>query len=390
MYPHFVSRKFEAMKLQTTDTTGDTKIPKQLRNAKLSKDGKWKAFPKVPHLLQYISTGTYFARVKVNGKVIRQSLETDVYTTAIIKLPDFLKKHRSKKAVDGNPVTFADARKLYTSKLESSASLSDQSKRYRKYCLKKLAESWPELDGLKLGRIGQAACEEWAGKLARKIDAQYFNNVLGTMRLILRRGGIVEAEDPTRGIERQGIDLTPPALPSKEQFREILTQIETSGAGQQQHCADFARFLAYSGCRLSEARKVTWADVNLVKGVITVHNAKVRRKKDYIPTREVPIIPEMRTLLERLALEPHKQTDRVCVVGECEKALVRACKLVGVPRLTHHDLRHLFATRCIEAGVDIPTVSSWMGHSDGGALLMKVYRHLRNEHSVAMAEKVSF
>jgi len=37
-------------------------------------------------------------------------------------------------------------------------------------------------------------------------------------------------------------------------------------------------------------------------------------------------------------------------------------------RITHHDLRHLFATTCIEAGVDIPTVSRWLGHQDGGAL----------------------
>jgi hypothetical protein len=30
----------------------------------------------------------------------------------------------------------------------------------------------------------------------------------------------------------------------------------------------------------------------------------------------------------------------------------------------------LFATRCIESGVDIPTVSRWLGHKDGGALAM--------------------
>jgi len=43
-------------------------------------------------------------------------------------------------------------------------------------------------------------------------------------------------------------------------------------------------------------------------------------------------------------------------------------------------------TRCawaIESGVDIPTVSRWLGHKDGGALGMRVYGHLRNEHSVA-------
>jgi len=59
-------------------------------------------------------------------------------------------------------------------------------------------------------------------------------------------------------------------------------------------------------------------------------------------------------------------------------------------RITHHDLRHLFATRCIESGVDIPTVSRWLGHKDGGALAMRTYGHLRDEHSQMMAAKVSF
>jgi integrase len=44
----------------------------------------------------------------------------------------------------------------------------------------------------------------------------------------------------------------------------------------------------------------------------------------------------------------------------------RAAKVLGMTRITHHDLRHLFATRCIESGVDIPTVSRWLGHKDGG------------------------
>jgi len=33
----------------------------------------------------------------------------------------------------------------------------------------------------------------------------------------------------------------------------------------------------------------------------------------------------------------------------------------------------LFAISCIESGVDIPTVSRWPGHKDGGALATKVY-----------------
>jgi integrase len=81
---------------------------------------------------------------------------------------------------------------------------------------------------------------------------------------------------------------------------------------------------------------------------------------------------------------------KVFRVGECQKSLDRACKKVGTERITHHDFRHLFATRCIESGVDIPTVSRWLGHKDGGALAMKTYGHLRREHSIAQAQRVTF
>jgi hypothetical protein len=77
-------------------------------------------------------------------------------------------------------------------------------------------------------------------------------------------------------------------------------------------------------------------------------------------------------------------------VSECKKSITTACKKLEIPRFTHHDLRHLFATRCIESGVDIPTVSRWLGHKDGGALAMKTYGHLRDEHSTTMAQKVFF
>jgi integrase len=70
--------------------------------------------------------------------------------------------------------------------------------------------------------------------------------------------------------------------------------------------------------------------------------------------------------------------------------MAKASTAVGIEKLTHHDLRHLFATICIESGVDIPTVSRWLGHKDGGALAMKTYGHLRVEHSLAQAQRVSF
>ena len=104
------------------------------------------------------------------------------------------------------------------------------------------------------------------------------------------------------------------------------------------------------------------------------------------------MIPDMRKLLDRMRSERQNESLETPVmrVWECQKSLDRASKILGVKRITHHDLRHLFATRSIESGVDIPTVSRWLGHKDGGALAMKTYGHLRNEHSQAMAQKVKF
>src|SRR5262249_21004147 len=87
----------------------------------------------------------------------------------------------------------------------------------------------------------------------------------------------------------------------------------------------------------------------------------------------------------------HEPLDAKMVqVAEGQKAIDPAAEKVGTHRITHHHLRHLFTTRCIESNVDIPTVSRWLGHRDGGALLMRVYGHLRNEHSQEQARKVSF
>jgi integrase len=375
----------------TFDTNRDTKSRKSKRDERLSPDGKWLSFRKVPNLLQYVSTGLYFARLKVNGKLIRRSLKANTFEEAKLALHDFVGRETKKRHVAGAPVTFAEARGLYETTLANDATMSGQSKVYRQNCIKRLLKSWPGLDAAKLRAINQRQAEEWASKLAGEVDAQYFNNILGTFKAILKRGGIGDDQyNPLFEAKRMGIRQAPPKLPEPDQFLRIIETMETSGAGRQQECADFARFLAFSGCRLSEARQATWADVNLEKGVLTVHNAKVRRARNYVETREVPIIPDMRALLERTRPTTAKPEDSISTIGECEKSLVRACKIVGAARLTHHDLRHLFATRCIEAGVEIPTVSRWLGHSDGGALAMRVYGHLRDKHSVSMAQRVTF
>ena len=106
----------------------------------------------------------------------------------------------------------------------------------------------------------------------------------------------------------------------------------------------------------------------------------------------VPMIPEMKALLERLQGEcpDRKPTDKVMKAKEAQISIDSACRKLGIARFTHHGLRRLFMTRCIESDVDVPTASRWLGHKDGGALAMKRYGHLRDQHSADMAKRVRF
>jgi hypothetical protein len=115
------------------DTIPDTKLTK-IKHAKLSPNGKWRSFSKVPSLVQHVNTDAYFGRVKIEGKIFRESLETDVFTTAKLLLGDWIKSKRkhSTRSIMG---TFSEARVLYETDLDADHTLKDGSKLYRHNCI---------------------------------------------------------------------------------------------------------------------------------------------------------------------------------------------------------------------------------------------------------------
>jgi integrase len=183
-------------------------------------------------------------------------------------------------------------------------------------------------------------------------------------------------------------------LPEGGQFEKFIAEVGRPVNGFAKPAAELVQFLAFSGMRIGEAKFVTWADCDFNRNKITIRGnpetgLKSRNVGDF---RIIPMISDMISLLKRMRAErPDEKPDSpVMRVWECQKSIDRASKLLGMKRITHHDLRHFFATRCIESGVDIPTVSRWLGHKDGGALAMKTYGHLRDSHSDEMGKKVKF
>jgi integrase len=375
----------------------DTPPEGRKRDEHLSSDGKWRSFPRVPHLLQYVSNGNYYGRIKLNGKIIRESLETAVWTTAKLKLADFLKERLEGRNKTTPPV-FSEAVDLFKRELESDTQIKPQSKRYRLWCLAKLQKTWPGLWDLRIDEITPDACREWSAKLIKEIACHYYNNTLGTLKQVLQTGikahkanGGGSLESPAAEIKKTRITQKDLRLPEPSQFRELVANIRKRSGGWGPRNGDLVEFLAYSGLRIqSEAVWVTGGDIDWTRKEIIVRGDPVTATKNS-ETRRVPILPDMENLLLRIQERLGSfGKETILQVGRCNEALSRACKEIGIARLTHHDLRHLFATRCIESGVDIPTVSRWLGHKDGGALAMKTYGHLRNEHSQAMAQKVKF
>ena len=350
------------------------------------------------NLIRYKPSGAYFARFRVQGKLFRRSLKTEHISVAQLRLDDLEKSERQKAqsalAVASGKMTFGDALAVFKARAENNPSLKPRTKEYCAYRIAALLKSWPGLAERDVSRITSAECLDWSVKNASQNSSSSHNYTVSILRRVFavaiesgaRYDNPALAAQRVKQRTRKRIEL-----PDSAQFEQLVNEVRASGSGYAKPAAELVEFLAYGGLRIGEARYVTWGDCDFARSELIVRGHPETGTKNS-EIRRVPMIPGMRELLERLGSE--RQDDSpdspVMRVWECQKSIDRASKVLGMKRITHHDLRHLFATRCIESGVDIPTVSRWLGHKDGGALAMKTYGHLRNEHSQAMAQKVKF
>ena len=351
----------------------------------------------VQNLIRYRPAGTYFARFKINGKRVWKSLDTTVFSVAKQRLPETIRERRAKlesaTAVTVGKMTVGDAARVYLEKVHASVSLKPRSKDYRDGLIDFIKRSWPALFATDVRKVSERDCQEWLVRFQKQYAPSVVNNAIGTLRAVFAEGVDSGARfgNPAANLSRMRIRAKRLELPTRQDFLRFVEEIRTAGARQSKDCANLVRFLAYSGVRIGEAKFVTWADVNFARRHLHVRGDPVTATKNG-ETRFVPMITELEQMLMELrkgrSTEPPSAT--VMRVFECQNSMTHAAAKIGMKRITHHDLRHLFATICIESGVDIPTVSRWLGHKDGGALCMKTYGHLRQDHSLAQAQRVSF
>ncbi len=401
-------------------------------------DSIWDHATNVQGLVRHRKSGRYYARFKVHGRRTMKTLKTKVWSTAKLRLADELAKAEKQRAKPGRVVEVTDVRMGHLlDRLDAcyeSVNLVEKTRTSHRTTMTVLNDQWHACHGVELrdakpASITQDVVADFANHLSSKAYQRVRNNgakskrrgygavtvnkVLGALHRSLRIGYEEQLiqEIPFQITPETGPALKRPVrqrhlqLPSSLEMRKLFASMRDAGdrlppqdEGHHElreyvlrraaQSADLAEFMAYSGARIGEA--VVWRWEDDLGNYIYIRGTKTESSRD----RRVPKIPAMRDLLERMqvrwAAEGRETQGRVFDVTECREALASACRRIGVPRLTHHMLRHVFATMCIESGVDIPTVSRWLGHSDGGALAMKTYGHLRMEHSVEAAKKVRF
>ena len=343
-----------------------------MKRTKRGDDSLWQK-TEYANLVRYKPSKAYFARIRIGGKLIRRRLKTKVLSVAKLRLADLETDERKKaenqvEATNGK-MTVADALAIYRLRLQGDAAIKPRTWDYHEQRIKALLSSGPELENTEIRNVTESECLNWAAGFAQKRSTTAFNHTVGILKRILEIGveGGIRYDNPARFARRLSERAGKPVLPEIDQYEEFVMEVERGGGGFSKPCADLVRFLAYGGFRRTEAANLTWADCDFVRNKITVRgDPETGTKNNEI--REVPMIPDMRQLLERLRAE---RTDEpvetpVMRVHECQKAMDRAAKVIGMHRITHHDLRPLFATKCIESGVGIPTVSCWLGHKDGG------------------------
>lgn len=133
----------------------------------------------------------------------------------------------------------------------------------------------------------------------------------------------------------------------------------------------------YTGLRVGELCALQWEDIT--DGNVTVNKSVHRIKKGNSTIVEVstPKTPASNRMIPLPAfllpvIEMHRTTGPVVSTHKGKQAEPRLMQLkfekyvaaCGLEKANFHALRHTFATRCVEAGFDVKTLSEILGHTD--------------------------
>ena len=164
----------------------------------------------------------------------------------------------------------------------------------------------------------------------------------------------------------------------------------------------------YAGLRVGGVCALRAGDIDVLAGTLSISrsvqrltlNGKsqllVQRPKSDSSERIVPLHPELLRLLRKVTAD--MSPDAYIMTGKigrpadprtCQYQFTMLLKRCGIRHRGFHALRHTFATRCIEAGADVKSVSEMLGHTDIKTTL-KLYVHPSLESKRRCIQQINF
>ena len=157
----------------------------------------------------------------------------------------------------------------------------------------------------------------------------------------------------------------------------------------------------YTGLRIGKLLSLTWDDIDFESGILKVnkscHDGTIDgRHCRIIDTPKTPaanrFIPLPKQLLP-IIKEWHKCSnsnfivcdcnDKPCLVRSYQNSFAILLRSLNIPHKGFHTLRHTFATRALECGIDVKTLAEILGHKNATITLNR-YAHSLMEHKRAM------
>ena len=182
---------------------------------------------------------------------------------------------------------------------------------------------------------------------------------------------------------------TPRELPPQDALRVIFDNVDKP-------LGMYYLLAACTGARRGEIMALTKADVDFSTNTITFNKVLILSNnttpqvrpgtKTKAGNRTVPILPALRPiLLDYVRALPgdylFQLGDGPYLKWAFDKRTARYRALTGLD-LTGHQLRHLYATICYDAGLDVKDTQQLLGHSKASTTL-DIYTHIRDSRRQA-------
>ncbi len=161
----------------------------------------------------------------------------------------------------------------------------------------------------------------------------------------------------------------------------------------------------YTGLRIGELLALEWSDVDFNKGELLVNktcfdgkdkNGVFRRitnaPKTETSLRVIPIPAALLSIFKQMKRDAKgkfviSEGEKPIAVRSYQRSFERLQKKLKIQHKGFHALRHTFATRALEIGIDVKTLSEILGHKNAN-ITLKRYAHSMPEHKKAMMNKI--